>query len=1033
MSFLPPDRTAVRIARGLRPFSDLTSGVFTDITRFVRFTQGLSIRRGRQRALDRYEAGEMSCVLDNSDRRFEPEFTTGAYDPDIVPGLPIRVFGAYGAFLGCKGLSATTGEGYIRSTDISDLTPAANSVIDAFVRVDFDDVTPAWNQIAFDADSNKIRIQLLVAGQFRWRLENSAGTDQGGNSTAGIPAGTKWLKVSHDTSITTNAITFSTSDTDTFDPDVATFTTLGALVNGVSAGFTFPAWTTLAIGGFNDNGNDPVTGKIYRVTIRDDATDWADADIYAQETWAPGTGRTAVLFTDRLGATWTLGSAGSDVREGTTFCDKALLLEGTDGTNSKATFTGSTPTTDVEMIAHASIDESFGINQILLTAVVADVRRRMWVDTNGRLRSDVRVGGTPSAATSSVAVPAGTIWLRWVHNLSTGDRTFYTSTDTTFDRNEVTWTQLGTVQTGGGTGTADTYTDAHVGSDSDGTDTLNGSISHVVLLDDSTADIDWNAYQQADLTSFVAADGNTWTMQGTDWAQTLLGVEQSQFTGYIEGFPQTWPASGVDAIVPIAATDAFEALGGSRLALHGYNAAVIADSVDAYYPMQERTGTNTEDESGNNNDGTINGAVTLGLEGPFDLSDTAYSFPGATTAYVDIGDLSTVLTRERTIELWYKLTSAPGDGDTIIRFRSSGTLNRLYISDPGDGTRQFTYRGPNNTVMVNEPGWDLSDASHLNEWHHLSVRAFAEDAFPHNESATFRLDAGAQLGVGLGFSGSASQVADAVRIGADATNSFDGQLAHVGLYAGQLAIADLNERFADNLVMPVELSSVRIGRTLDDAGWPTAMRNITSGNETMQATPPQTQAVLGFLRHVEETERGSVFITKTGFVRFQNRAHRANETSAITFDDVAGIKYTDLQLAYDLTLVRNIVESELLTTGERRHTEDATSITTHGARPPHSVKISLTAAAADTQATRYLTLFKDPQFYARRLTVQPSKDTATLWPQVLTRRISDKIRVKWTPPGGGAQIDKTMHIERTAHTVTHNDWVTTWELSPQET
>lgn len=64
------------------------TSTWTDITTYVR---GLSIRRGRNDELGRVEAGTLDVLLSNSDRRFDPTYTSGPYYPYVVPMRQIRV------------------------------------------------------------------------------------------------------------------------------------------------------------------------------------------------------------------------------------------------------------------------------------------------------------------------------------------------------------------------------------------------------------------------------------------------------------------------------------------------------------------------------------------------------------------------------------------------------------------------------------------------------------------------------------------------------------------------------------------------------------------------------------------------------------------------------------------------------------------------------------------------------------------------------------------------------------------------------
>ena len=69
-----------------------TSPSWTDISAYVR---DVSISRGRQSEFAKYAPGTATIRLDNRDRRFDPEYTSGPYYGDLVPMVPVRVTSNY--------------------------------------------------------------------------------------------------------------------------------------------------------------------------------------------------------------------------------------------------------------------------------------------------------------------------------------------------------------------------------------------------------------------------------------------------------------------------------------------------------------------------------------------------------------------------------------------------------------------------------------------------------------------------------------------------------------------------------------------------------------------------------------------------------------------------------------------------------------------------------------------------------------------------------------------------------------------------
>lgn len=61
---------------------------WTDITPYV---SAVNLKRGRSDDLDNTEAGTAVMVLKNSDGRFTPENSQGAYHPDVKPGVKVRI------------------------------------------------------------------------------------------------------------------------------------------------------------------------------------------------------------------------------------------------------------------------------------------------------------------------------------------------------------------------------------------------------------------------------------------------------------------------------------------------------------------------------------------------------------------------------------------------------------------------------------------------------------------------------------------------------------------------------------------------------------------------------------------------------------------------------------------------------------------------------------------------------------------------------------------------------------------------------
>mgnify|MGYP001546853258 CR=1 FL=1 len=114
-----------------------------------------------------------------------------------------------------------------------------------------------------------------------------------------------------------------------------------------------------------------------------------------------------------------------------------------------------------------------------------------------------------------------------------------------------------------------------------------------------------------------------------------------------------------------------------------YITDVVQDSPNAFWPLNESSGTIANDYSGNGKNGTITNGVTLGVDGPrppayqgFNAASTAYQFDGG-SGYIDCGTAPSLSgTTDFTLEAWIN-TTATANG-VIIQQRSATGYNGEY-------------------------------------------------------------------------------------------------------------------------------------------------------------------------------------------------------------------------------------------------------------------------------------------------------------------------------------------------------------------
>ncbi|MFI9552652.1 hypothetical protein [Nonomuraea endophytica] len=243
-----------------------------------------------------------------------------------------------------------------------------------------------------------------------------------------------------------------------------------------------------------------------------------------------------------------------------------------------------------------------------------------------------------------------------------------------------------------------------------------------------------------------------------------------------------------------------------------------------------------------------------------------------------------------------------------------------------------------------------------------------------------------------------------------------------------------DRRAADIVNAPSELSSARINRILDNAGWSASLRSIATGDVTLQATTLDGNAQDELLL-TNETEVGELYVAADGKVFFRNRNAINNDsrstTSQATFGDGGGaeLPYTDLVLANDDTqLVNRVIITRV--GGTQQIAEDLASQEEFlvGTWTKDNLLFNNDAAALN-MAQWVLSLSAQPEQRFESIEIKPSRSEATLFPHAFNRLIGDRITIRRRPPGGGAMIEQDYFIRSIDHdAVPGVAWATRWNL-----
>lgn len=235
-----------------------------------------------------------------------------------------------------------------------------------------------------------------------------------------------------------------------------------------------------------------------------------------------------------------------------------------------------------------------------------------------------------------------------------------------------------------------------------------------------------------------------------------------------------------------------------------------------------------------------------------------------------------------------------------------------------------------------------------------------------------------------------------------------------------------------------EATDVRIGHVLDALGFPAADRVLDAGASLCAAVTfveTDQKKAIDHLRDIERTESGMFFFDGQGRAIFKSRRNLllAQATTKATFGDTGtDLHYEEAPGDYGDRLIYNsvaIVDSA-------NNATTVTDATSQNAYWPRSLQRQTLLPSGSLEATDaanfFLSAYKDPHFRFQNLTFIASLSDA-LMTEAVTREIGDRITVKKTAPGGGAQIVQDCIVQSITHVVAPGDpfvWTTTYELSP---
>jgi len=225
-----------------------------------------------------------------------------------------------------------------------------------------------------------------------------------------------------------------------------------------------------------------------------------------------------------------------------------------------------------------------------------------------------------------------------------------------------------------------------------------------------------------------------------------------------------------------------------------------------------------------------------------------------------------------------------------------------------------------------------------------------------------------------------------------------------------------------------QLSGARVDAILNAVDWPISLREIDTGNSTLQADPGTSRNVLEALQTVENSEFGGIFVDGQSNVVFVDRDSLITRpaTSLYSFNDNGtDISYTNAVVAYDdTTLINDVTVTR--SGGTAQNVYDQTSIDTFflhsGIRDGILVQ---TDTEALNQAQGILATRKDPEVRIDSIQLNLYDDTNPNKPKAgVDIDLLDGITVTKTMPGATSVTQPSL-VNAIHHDITKSSWMTT--------
>ena len=521
-------------------------------------------------------------------------------------------------------------------------------------------------------------------------------------------------------------------------------------------------------------------------------------------------------------------------------------------------------------------------------------------------------------------------------------------------------------------------------------------------------------------------NGDTWTL----------------FYGFAKGWPSVYEMPNVDAVCTITAVDGNRLLGNTILNPAFYNTVITEPSFSLYYPLQEWVlipyvfggsplefigsyptsggrplqigGLRDEDGFAPVQQAQIftsgSGPTGIGIRETTAVSGEEFTTSAIRTIEFFVGrnEISATLTA---LNLICDGTATGTILSIDLTMNTNGQISDLLYRNYADGI-EVNPGSPTAFDVVN----DENVASHVIITNDASeVRFYVNGVLARTEPKTSTILP----------SGSGNGTITQLRLSSQLYWS------NIAFYEDTFTLADAERHYAATRGFVDDRTDERLDRVLDDAGWPSAWRDIETGVQTVGAYRSGGVSAQKYLEQIANAEQGEIFINRDGHVQMLSRTTTGTVNIKGLFDDNGtDAPFSDIDVdANSIDTIRNSIAVRYAT--DTVTVEDSGSVAAYG-RAQQSLNAQLIDDPDDATAIgeARLAATKNPRTRITMLGVNVRSDVATTVPTVAPLDLGDDVAVSFTPTNVGDPLWRAVTVQGILHTITGESWETQLYLSP---